>query len=103
MNYDEVLFKRALPLLAALVAAIGGACFTIFAPADSMDRFNAVSYSIAGIAGTAGLVGILRALLRLPSSWNFYNLSRNLLVVLICLCWTFGAVSGFILFCVMPR
>ena len=96
-------FHKALPILAAIVATIGGATFAVFAPPGTMNRVTSVGYSLAGIVGSAGVFVVLQRLRRFPLTWQVCGLRRNLVSFLICLCWTFGAVSGFILFYIMPR
>jgi hypothetical protein len=96
-------FKKALPLLVAFVAFVGGCCFTILAPVETLDRASAAGYSAFGVLGTIGMVALFIRLRHFPPTWRLYTMRRNLVMFLLCLCWGFGAISGFIVFYVIPR
>jgi hypothetical protein len=107
MYNDEDLFiaavQKAIPIFVVVIAASGGACFTIFAPPETLDHASAVQYSTLGVLGTLGLAALVWKLLKFPPTWRLSNFGRNLVIFLLCLCWVFGAVSGFIIFYVIPR
>jgi hypothetical protein len=99
----HLFFEKAMVLLVALVTFIGGSCCTAFAPPDTVDRSTALLFTAIGLLGTIGMVILLRKLLQRDARWRFFNLRRNLVVFLLCLCWTFGATGGFVVFCLIPR
>ena len=104
MHHDaDILIKKAVPLMAAFIACIGGSCFTIFAPIETVDHAKAIQYSIGGIFGTLAVVALVRKLLRLPPDEDFFGLRSRLIAFLLCLCWSIGAIGGFILFYFIPR
>lgn len=102
-DYADQLFKKALPLIVALIACVGGSCFAIFAPEETIQRGMAIQCLALGIVGTFVLVSIVRKLWQQDPDWDFMKMRRNLVILLLCLCWGFGAVSGFILFYLIPR
>lgn len=102
-EYSDKLIKKAIPLLVAGIAFIGGSCFTAFAPEETMARAKAIQYSVFGVLGTLALASHVRKLWQLEPDWDFLNMRRNLVILLLCLCWGFGATSGFILFYLIPR
>jgi hypothetical protein len=102
-EHSDHLIKKAMPLLVAFVAFIGGSCFTVFAPDSTMDRARVLQYCAFGVLGTLGLASLIRKLWQLEPDWDFLNMRRNLIIFLLCLCWGFGAISGFILFYLIPR
>jgi hypothetical protein len=97
------LIKKAVPLLAALVACTGGSCFTIFAPVETVSHARAIQCSIAGIFGTLVVADLVRKSLQLPPDEDFFGMRSRLIAFLLCLCWGIGAISGFILFYFIPR
>jgi len=97
------LIRKAVPLFAGFVACIGGSCFTIFAPTETVDHSKAIQYSIAGILGTLLMADLVRKLLRLDPDEEFFGFRSGLIAFLVCLCCGIGAVGGFILFCYIPR
>lgn len=102
-NDADILIKKAVPLFVALIACIGGSCFTILAPPGTMEHGKAIQYSVAGIFGTIAAASLLRKLLRLPPDEDFFGFRSRLLAFLLCLCWITGAAGGFILFYYIPR
>jgi hypothetical protein len=103
MHEAEMLVKKATPLIAGFIACIGGSCFTIFAPIETVDHAKAIQYSVAGIFGTLAVAAMVRKLVRLTPDEDFCGFRSRLIAFLLCLCWSIGAIGGFILFYYIPR
>lgn len=95
------LIKKAAPFFAPLIACIGGSCFAIFAPVETIGHARAIQYSVVGILGTLAVAAHVRKLWL--SDEDFFGFRSRLLAFLLCLCWSIGAISGFILFYFIPR
>ena len=99
----EKAFHKALPLLVGITGVIGASCFAVLAPVEMLNRVTALSITLAGVVSTIGVSILLRKVWRMPSGWHLYSFRRNLVLFLIILCWLFGAIGGFLGFCVLPR
>ena len=82
---------------------VGHSCFTIFAPVETMNHAKAIQYSVAGIFGSLAVVSLVRKSWSLEPDDDFFGFRGRLIAFLLCLCWGFGAVGGFILFYYIPR
>jgi hypothetical protein len=99
----DLLVKKSIPLFAILIACVGGSCFTIFAPVETVAHAKAIQYSIAGILGTLAVFSLVRKSLNLEPDDDFFGFRGGLIAFLLCLCWGLGAIGGFILFYFIPR
>jgi hypothetical protein len=97
------LFSGFWTLIVALIAFLGGCCFTLLAPPDFLDKSTAVHYALIGIIGSVFLALTLLEIRHCDPTWEFMALRRNVLLLILCLAWCFGAAGGFAVFYVIPR
>jgi len=90
-------------LAVAMIATLAGACFAVLSPPAYLDRDTAALTTVLGILGTSLVVAWFLALKRRPPSWDALGFRRNIVLLVICLAWLFGAVGGFAVFYVIPR
>jgi len=90
-------------LMVGAVAFVGGCCFAVLAPSGFLDRATALHFTLVGFAGTVFIAGTFLSFRNRPSSWQFLALRRNVVLLIICLAWLFGAAGGFAVFYVIPR
>lgn len=103
--HDDIdrLVKKAIPLFAVFIACIGGSCFTVFAPVETVGHSKAIQYTVAGMLGTLAVAERVWRLSQLPPDEDFFGLRSRLIAFLLCVCWCIGAIGGFILFYWIPR